>query len=120
MKKRKKALTQQEIKKIKKQLYYLRDEMLSTVKKNKENNSFSVEVGDSIDFATDSSAKEMLFELTDAERNILRQIEDALKKLDKKTYGICERCGKSITKKRLRIKPYAKYCIKCKTVLEKI
>lgn len=44
----------------------------------------------------------------------LKEIKEALQKIKKGTYGICEKCGKEIEKERLKILPEAKFCSKCK------
>jgi DnaK suppressor protein len=44
----------------------------------------------------------------------LHNVQDALKKLDLGTYGICESCNEKIDWARLEAKPEAKLCIKCK------
>lgn len=44
----------------------------------------------------------------------LRDIENALKKIKKGTYGMCERCGKKISQNRLKVFPEARFCLKCK------
>jgi DnaK suppressor protein len=49
----------------------------------------------------------------------LKEIEKALEKIKKGTYGICERCGKPIDSARLEVKPAAIYCMKCEGELEK-
>lgn len=49
----------------------------------------------------------------------LEEIEDALKRIDKGTYGICEMCDESIAIGRLRAKPFAKYCTPCREIHEK-
>ncbi|MEK7581263.1 MAG: TraR/DksA C4-type zinc finger protein [Patescibacteria group bacterium] len=49
----------------------------------------------------------------------LVEIESALKKIKKGTYGKCERCKKVIDIKRLEVKPQALYCLKCKGEMEK-
>ena len=49
----------------------------------------------------------------------LTEIELALKKIKKGTYGICERCGMQIEVARLEVKPSAVYCLKCEKELEK-
>ena len=49
----------------------------------------------------------------------LQEIEEALKKIENGTYGICEMCGEPIRKLRLKVKPYAKYCIVCREIIEK-
>ena len=45
-------------------------------------------------------------------RDLLRKIDGALKRMDAKTYGLCERCGRPIEKARLKALPYAELCIK--------
>ena len=50
----------------------------------------------------------------------LQKIDEALRKLNEGTYGICEDCGEEISEKRLSILPYAIYCIDCKEKREKI
>ena len=41
----------------------------------------------------------------------LKDIEDALRRLDQGSYGVCEACGKPIDPERLEAKPWARYCI---------
>ncbi len=53
-----------------------------------------------------------------AERN-LTEIEQALERLDKGTYGFCENCGEPISAERLKALPQATMCMKCKSKLEK-
>jgi DnaK suppressor protein len=48
----------------------------------------------------------------------LNEIEDALKRIDKGTYGICDMCDESIAIGRLRAKPFAKYCTPCREIHE--
>lgn len=48
----------------------------------------------------------------------LSEIESALKKINKGTYGICELCGKKIDEARLAVKPQAVYCLKCESEIE--
>lgn len=46
-------------------------------------------------------------------REALGEVEHALAKVDKGTYGICENCGKPISPARLEAKPAARLCIDC-------
>ena len=48
-----------------------------------------------------------------AERFIVREIEAALIRLDRGTYGRCEECGAAIAGRRLEILPYTRYCVSC-------
>ena len=77
------------------------------------------EVGDSIDQATQSLDKEILFELSDNERKMLGDIEAALRKMEKGTYGLCEHCKRTIEKKRIKALPSARYCMSCQSGSEK-
>jgi DnaK suppressor protein len=45
-------------------------------------------------------------------RDLLRKIDEALKRMEAKTYGICARCGRPIEKPRLKALPYAELCIR--------
>jgi DnaK suppressor protein len=45
----------------------------------------------------------------------VEEIEDALVRVAKKTYGACERCHQPIMKARLRALPYARLCVACKS-----
>jgi RNA polymerase-binding protein DksA len=46
-------------------------------------------------------------------KETLDEVEHALSKIDKGTYGQCEDCGKQISVARLEAKPAARYCIDC-------
>lgn len=48
----------------------------------------------------------------------IRQVEDALHKIDAEEYGICEECGEPISMQRLHAQPETPYCIKCQTLQE--
>ena len=44
----------------------------------------------------------------------LRQVEHALRRFDRGTYGVCEQCGQEINPERLQVLPYATLCLTCK------
>jgi DnaK suppressor protein len=46
-------------------------------------------------------------------RDALKDVEDALLRLDGGTYGLCERCGQPISPARLEAMPAARLCISC-------
>ena len=48
----------------------------------------------------------------------LRDIESALDRIAKGTYGICKYCKKPIGKKRMLARPVASTCVECKTKLQ--
>lgn len=65
------------------------------------------------DYGTEMFEKERNYALLSNEKNMLAQIETAMKKIDSNTYGKCEVCGIDIQRERLDIKPSATTCIKC-------
>ena len=71
------------------------------------------------DMATDNFDLEFNLDLASAEQKILNRIDEALRKIEEGTYGICEQCQKEIGLKRLKVVPYAKLCVKCKEAEEK-
>jgi DnaK suppressor protein len=68
---------------------------------------------DVVDKAESSYTKEFLLSLSDAERKHLAEIDDGLKRLAAKEFGICQLCGRAIGKKRLAALPWTPYCIDC-------
>jgi len=71
------------------------------------------------DIATDTYDREFSLGLASNERDILYELDDALKKIDEGSFGICEDCKGLITKVRLRAVPYARLCVKCQQKREK-
>ena len=69
--------------------------------------------GDEIDIASRHLNNEMLYELSSNDMILVRDIDAALTKIKKGTYGICEHCNKPIEMKRLKFMPYVRYCVAC-------
>lgn len=67
------------------------------------------------DMGTDTDQSEKRVYLLEKELGTLRNLNIALKRIYDKTYGICEICGNYISENRLKIVPYAKFCIECKS-----
>jgi DnaK suppressor protein len=63
------------------------------------------------DLGSDTWEQELTLGLIENERTLLREIDEALDRIDSKTYGICIATNKPIGKARLRFKPWARYCI---------
>lgn len=80
-----------------------------------EDRSLIVEPGTD---AADLSGHERAVVLEGRLKSELKEIESALKKIKKGTYGLCERCKKPIDVLRLEVKPQAVYCLKCESEIE--
>ncbi len=68
---------------------------------------------DFADRANNSFNRELMFSLSDNERQILIRIDDAFQRLDDGSYGICAHCSEPIGLPRLQALPWASYCIGC-------
>lgn len=108
-------LTPAKIKSIRAELVEMRDDILRTVRKQSIG---EVDNGDSVDQASQSIEKELMFELSDNERTTLDMVESAIRKIDNGTYGLCEATQKPITRARLEAIPYARYSIAYQNQIE--
>ena len=73
---------------------------------------------DSVDRANNSFSRELMFALSDTERGMLIEIEDALIRIEKGGYGSCVHCESPIGLARLNALPWARYCISCQELDE--
>jgi RNA polymerase-binding protein DksA len=70
------------------------------------------------DIGTDTYDQDFMLGLAESERQRLREIDEALGRIQNKTYGICQMTGNEIPKARLDAKPWAKYTIEAARELE--
>ncbi len=70
------------------------------------------------DIGTDTYDQDFMLGLAEKERSRLREIDEALRRIDDRTYGVCQMTGKPIPKARLLAKPWAKYTIEAKREVE--
>ena len=68
---------------------------------------------DFADRANNSYARELMFTLSDNERQMLIRIDAAYKRLEEGSYGRCSHCSQPIGLPRLKALPWARYCIAC-------
>lgn len=76
------------------------------------------QVKDSADEAHESLMSKLQVSIEEAELNEIKQIDDALERVERGEYGICVQCSEPISSKRLEIYPYAPRCISCQESLE--
>ena len=97
-----------------------RDNILSNINNSRLNIDQLKEqdIKDDLDYAelvSDSFTEGMI---ANHQLEEFKQIEEALVKISKGTYGICDMCGIVIPLGRLKAKPFAKFCTECRTVYE--
>ena len=89
---------------------YIKGETKQLVDTAVDNGDWSV-----IDLSEDISLKQL-----STHRENLLKIDEALRKLAEGTYGKCEDCGEDISEERLKLIPFAIYCVDCKEKREQL
>ena len=69
---------------------------------------------DPTDRATLESDRNFLLKIRGRERKLILKIEEALERIEDKSFGICEKCGEDISEQRLKARPVTTHCIDCK------
>jgi RNA polymerase-binding protein DksA len=67
------------------------------------------------DLGSDNFQHDFELGLLSDEGTVIEMIDEALTRLDENEYGICIECGNEISPARLEVKPYARFCVACKT-----
>lgn len=100
------------------ELGYLEDTVLNHTSKDASGDlsAYSFHMADQ---GTDAMDRETAFLLASQEGRMLLAINDALRRIQKRTYGKCEQCGQPINPKRLDAIPHALLCIQCQSDEEK-
>ncbi len=70
------------------------------------------------DMAADTYEREVSMNIVSSEQELLYQVDDALKRLDDGSFGVCQQCSQPITMSRLKAVPYASLCIACQRTKE--
>ncbi len=118
-------MTKKELEHYKKLLLKKREELLNEIEYIKEN-SFKKTMKESsgeisaynfhmADQATDANEREKAFMFAYREDRLIYHIDRALERIKNGTYGLCQECGKPISKDRLEAVPHARLCIECKS-----
>jgi len=76
------------------------------------------QAADSMDQVQAGEARELAIRNLDRSARRLRQIEDALRRLETGEYGTCANCEEEIGPKRLRAVPWTQLCLKCQEIAD--
>jgi DnaK suppressor protein len=71
------------------------------------------------DAGSDAYDRDFALSLLSQEQDALFEIDEALKRIAKGTYGVCEMSGKQIPKARLEARPFARFTVECQNDLER-
>ena len=115
------------LKRQKERLLQLRDGMLDsmsgvardTLRARAEGSEASAFGMHQADAGSDAYDRDFALSLLSQEQDALYEIDEALKRIDQGTYGICELCNKPILHARLEAIPFARFTVDCQSQLEK-
>ena len=65
------------------------------------------------DMSADAYDRELAMNIAESSQEVLYQIDEAIKRIDDGTYGLCQTCQKPIGISRLKVVPYTSMCIEC-------
>lgn len=71
------------------------------------------------DQGTDNFDREFAASLLNSEHDVLYEIEEALRRIDQGTYGVCEMSGQPIERERLKALPFARFCVAVQSEMER-
>ncbi len=71
------------------------------------------------DMACNTYHRDVLLNLSENQRQKIRDIDAALERIEQGEYGTCLRCEEEIAPRRMEVRPFSRYCIDCKTDVEK-
>ncbi len=108
-----------DLKYFKKLLEDLREETLEEINNEENIDANENYLPDDNDVASVQYEQSFRIKMTDRNRKFIKKIDKALKKIEDKTYGICEECDNEISIERLKARPVATLCIDCKIESEK-
>jgi DnaK suppressor protein len=115
------------LRKQKLKLLFLRDSLLDsmmgvsrdTLRARAEGSEASAFGMHQADAGSDAYDRDFALSLLSQEQDALYEIEEALKRVDAGTYGVCEMSGKAIPHARLEAIPFARFTVECQTQIEK-
>lgn len=95
----------------------MRSQVSTTIKESTGDlSSYSFHMADQ---GTDAMEREMAFMFASKSGRLVYHIDEALRRIDEGTFGICEKCEEPISTARLEAVPHARMCIECKSAEER-
>ena len=115
------------LRKQKARLLMLRDEMLDSMigvakdnlRSRAEGSEASAFGMHQADAGSDAYDRDFALSLLSQEQDALYEIDEAIKRVDNGTYGVCEMSGKHIPHARLEAIPFARFTVECQSELER-
>jgi len=91
--------------------------------RNPKENAATLDISNFADLGTDYNEQELTLGLLENSEGTLRDIDDALRRIEQGTFGVCEGSDPDkphpVAKPRLKAIPWARFCIECQRKVER-
>ena len=94
-------------------LLKLRKDLISSAKGEPDALATSVQSPDTVEFAAKTAEQDVTVAAANLRRRTLKEVENALRRVSRGTYGTCEMCSQEIPANRLKAIPWARFCLAC-------
>jgi len=110
-----------ELERFRKALLAKRKELLDRVRTARDTSTESdgSEAADLGDRALSTMSRDLTYQLSATEREILRRIDSALERIEAGRFGECDHCTRPVEKGRLEAVPWARHCIECQELQDR-
>ncbi len=114
-------MNKRQLERYRKLLTAKREELLQLVKaaRTSEQEGGVKDAPDLGDRALSTVIRDLSYQLTVGERQLVRRIDDALDRIESKEFGSCLECGKKVQPGRLDAVPWARHCIECQELQDR-
>lgn len=115
-------LTKEELQEFKKKLILRKEKIIKNLEETEQEivDMRSSDLNDEGDYAAVSVETTVDSAILEQQFKELSEIELSLDKIKDNTYGVCEMCEELIDMNRLQVKNFARFCITCRKINEKI
>jgi DnaK suppressor protein len=96
-----------------------RQELLASGGRRSEALATSLQTPDEVEFAIRSAQQDLTAATVELRSQMLKEVENALRRVAGGTYGVCEGCSEDISANRLKAIPWARYCLTCQELRSK-
>jgi len=114
-------MNKRQLDRYRKRLMEKRAELLARVQaaRTSEKEGGDEDAPDLGDRALSTVNRDLSYQLTVGERDIVRRIDAALDRIEAKEYGVCVACAKKVQPGRLDAVPWARHCIECQELQDR-
>ena len=114
-------MNKRQLQRYRKELLAKREELLDLVRSARasEQDGGDKEAPDLGDRALSTVIRDLSYQLSAAERDIMRRIDEALDRIEKGEFGVCVECEKKMQTGRLDAVPWARHCIECQELQDR-